>query len=61
MGKPATALVVALTLAACKSEPGDESTGSGSSATTTSTAAATLETAAAVHCPHPLQDSPPCM
>ncbi|WP_434427051.1 hypothetical protein [Nannocystis pusilla] len=43
MGKPATALVVALVLAACKSEPGDESTGSGSdgSSTTTTSAAAT--------------------
>lgn len=46
MGKPATALVVALALAACKSEPGDESTGSGSdgsSTLTTSAAATTLE------------------
>ncbi|MFY0532627.1 hypothetical protein [Nannocystis pusilla] len=43
MGKPATALVVALLLAACKSEPGDESTGSGSdgSSTTTTSAATT--------------------
>lgn len=54
MGKPATALVVALVLAACNSEPGDESTGSGGGSST-------YHFIAAVHCPHTLQDSPPCM